>query len=225
MIKVIVFDLWNTLIPATIDFVHLSALTKKEGLSLPGFIEKYEKGVQLKKYSSFEELRKDFFKTFDQGDNVVLEQELAEVYGNRMDKIRFFPDVEKNLLKLRKQGYKLVLLSNNESIAAAKIESSLNISNYFDAVFYSFDIGFIKPDAESFLPVLKEFKIKPGESLMVGDSLRSDIIGSQRAGMHNCLINRLGKVIDYANAKPEFEVKSLDELYRVLGGLNANKKS
>ena len=29
-IKAVIFDLWDTLIPATIDFVHLKALTEKE---------------------------------------------------------------------------------------------------------------------------------------------------------------------------------------------------
>ena len=74
----------------------------------------------------------------------------------------------------------------------------------------------IKPDKQVYAHILKKLKVKPHEALMVGDSMRSDIFGSKRAGLHNCLINRSGKVIDYKVAVPNFEIKSLKELFEVL---------
>ena len=71
MIKVVVFDLWNTLVPATIDWPHLISLIKKNDSgvnssvsSLGDFIKKYEELTQKKKYSDYEELRKDFLSSF-----------------------------------------------------------------------------------------------------------------------------------------------------------------
>jgi len=224
MIKAIVFDLWRTLIPATIDFVHLAALIKEENVSVPEFVERYEKAVQLKKYKNFEELRKDFFDAFSEEPNELLEQEIYEVYTNRFDKIRFFPETEKVLRKLKAEGYKLGLLSNTESLKAKELEDRLHFKDFFDEIVYSFEINAIKPDPKAFSAILKKLKVKPEEALMVGDSLRSDILGAQGVGMHNCLVNRLGKVLDSAKAKPEFEVKSLDEVFRALGVLNAQSK-
>ena len=225
MIKLIVFDLWRTLVPATIDFVHLASLVKKQNLSLPEFTQRYEHATQLKKYSSFEELRKDFFKEFEQSDNELLEQELYEIYTNRVDKIRFYPGVPEVLSRLKKDGYKIALLSNTENLVAPVFERNLKLSSYFDFLGASYEIGLLKPNPKAFEFVLNKFNVSPREALMVGDSLRLDIAGAKKAGLHNCLINRLGKVIDYADVKPEFEIKSLEELPRVLGVLNANKKS
>ncbi len=221
MIKVIVFDLWRTLIPATIDFVHLISLLKKEGIEKEDFIERYEKATQLKKYKNFEELRKDFFSAFKEESNSDLEQELYEIYSNRFDKIHFFSDVISVLEKLKKQKYKIALLSNTESLMAKEIEKKLKFKNYFDYLAYSFEIGFIKPDKRAFSVIVKKFKVKPKEVLMVGDSLRCDVAGAITVGFNSCLINRTGTVLDYADVKPDFEIKSLKEIFEILGVLNA----
>ena len=223
MIKAVVFDLWRTLIPATVDFVHLSSLLKKQNLTLQEFTPRYEKATQLRKHRDFLDLRADFFKEFKEEDNEFLEQELYEVYTNRIDKIRFFSEVPKVLKKLRVDGYKVALLSNTEDLIAPVLEKNIKLSSYFDVFGVSYEIGALKPEKKAFEYVLKRLKVKPSEALMVGDSLRSDILGSKNAGMHNCLINRTGSIVDNANVKPEFTVKSLKELNKVLGVLNARK--
>jgi HAD superfamily hydrolase (TIGR01509 family) len=218
MIKLIIFDLWRTLIPATIDFDRLFSLVKKTGLSKNDFIEKYEKSTQLKKYYSLIDLKKDFFDAFNCIDVSILEKEFYEIYHNRFDKINFFPDVEHNLSVLKKD-YLLALLSNTESLQSKKIEDKLNLKKYFDFLGYSFDINYLKPDKRAFDFVLKKFDVKPFEALMIGDSLRSDIMGSKSAGLHSVLIDRKKIVFDYIDIKPDFVIKSFDEIKNVLGEL------
>ena len=224
MIKLIVFDLWQTLIPASIDFVHLHSLLSESEISVPEFISRYEKAVQLKKYKNFEELRKDFLKEFNQEDNELLESEFYEIYLNRFDKINFYPETKATLQKLKKQGYQLALLSNNESTHAKQIEDKLLFRDYFDFLCYSFEVGAIKPDKKMFLTVLNKLNVKPNEAIMVGDSLGSDVGGSASVGMHNCLIERKFSDKRFApNIKPEFKITSLDELFKVLSDLNGSK--
>ncbi len=223
MIKVIAFDLWNTLIATTIDFPHLVSLAKKDNLSLGEFIEKYENATHKKSFDSFEELKNAFFKEFNQTNNVLLEKELYEVYTNRMDKIIFFSDVKENLIKLKKQGYTLVLLSNVENIAFIEVNKILNLEKYFDHFCLSYEVNAIKPDKKMFNCVIKKTGVSADEVLMVGDSLRSDIIGGQNAGMHNCWINRPKKSYDLAKVVPEFEIKTLNDIYSVLSELNGAK--
>lgn len=224
VIKVIVFDLWNTLVPATIDWPHLISLTKKEHMNLGEFIGKYESATQTKRIDSYDDLRKSFFAAFDQFDNLLLEQELYEVFINRLDKIGFFPDVEHNLIKLKSQGYKLALLSNTENIAFEKVKEKTNLEKYFDFFCLSCDVGTIKPDKKMYDCVLKKGHVLPKEALMVGDSLRSDITGAQNSKMHACWLNRPKKSFDLANIKAEFEINTLDDIYRVLGVLNGESK-
>jgi 2-haloalkanoic acid dehalogenase type II len=226
MIKVIVFDLWRTLIPATIDFTHLFSLVKKTDLSVPEFVSEYERAVQIKKYNSFEELHKDFLKYFKQEPTEILEQELYEIYFNRFDKINYYPEVKTTLEKLKEQGYKLGLLSNTESIKKEILEDKLELKKYFDFLGYSFEVGAIKPDSKMFKAVLSNFNIKAEEALMVGDSLRSDIAGSQKLGMHNCLIERDGfEKKFHASITPEFKISSLGEIFNILDDINAKKKN
>jgi 2-haloalkanoic acid dehalogenase type II len=224
MIKVVAFDLWNTLIATTIDFPHLISLAKKDNLSLGEFIGKYENATHKKSFDSFEELKNAFFKEFNQTNNVLLEKELYEVYTNRIDKIIFFSDVKENLIKLKKQGYVLVLVSNVENLAFIEVNKVLNLEKYFNHFCLSYEVGAIKPDKRMFDCALKKTKVLPSEVIMVGDSLRSDIVGAQNSKMHNCWINRPKKSYDLAKITPEFEIKTLDDIYSVLSELNGTKK-
>lgn len=226
MIKVIVFDLWNTLIPTTIDWPHLLSLIKKnnsgsvkEDLSLGEFIRAYEELTQVKKYLNYEEFRKDFLSNFS-GDGLILESKLYEIFVNRLDKIHFFDDVVSTLIKLKKEGYKLALLTNTENLAFDKVDSVLNISKYFDFLGLSFEIGNVKPSPKMFESVVNHFGVSPFDCLMVGDSLRSDITGAMNFGMHAAWINRPDKSFDLAKIVPEFELNTLKDIDNVLGVLN-----
>ncbi|MDD3083620.1 MAG: HAD family hydrolase [Candidatus ainarchaeum sp.] len=223
MIKLIVFDLWRTLIPATIDFNHLFSLTKKNFLTKEEFLKNYERATHIKNYSSINELKKDFFLAFNGIEKSTLDKMFYEIYFNRFDKIHFFPDVEKNLTNLKNSGYKLALLSNTESLLAGNIEQKLSLNKYFDFLGYSFNIRSLKPNKEAFLFVLKKFGVEPFESLMVGDSLRTDIFGAKKVGMYSVLVNRNNFILDNANVKPDFEIKSFNEIEKVLNFLNKKK--
>ena len=224
MIKLVIFDLWRTLIPATIDFTHLFSLVNKSGMEIHEFVVKYEDAVQKKHYKDFEELRKDFFNYFGQVDNDLLEQELDEMYHNRFDKIYFYPEVEKTLIKLKEQGYSLALMSNTESLRQKDLEEKLKLKEYFDFLGYSFEIGAIKPDKKTFETVLSHFDVKKDEVIMVGDSIRSDVGGAQEMGLHNCLVERDNIDKKYhPTIKPEFKITKLDEIFRILGVLNEKK--
>ena len=222
LIKVIAFDLWNTLIGSTMDFPYLISLSKKDDWSLGEYIAKYENALHKKSFSSFQELKNAFFKELKETENELLEKALYDIYSSRVDKIVFFPDVEDNLLKLKKQGYPLVLVSNVENLAFDDVNKVLDLNKYFDYFCLSFEVGAIKPDKKMFDCILKKTRVLPSEVLMVGDSLRSDII-EQKAKMHNCWINRPNKSYDLAKVVPEFEIKSFNELPKVLNKLNGVK--
>ena len=222
-IKAVIFDFWDTLCPATIDFVHFKSMIKEQGIKMEEFIARYEKAVQTKNYSSFDELRNDFFKEFSSLNEETLEKELYELYHNRFDKIYFFPKTEETLSKLREQGYKLGLLTNTESLHSKKIEVQLNLKKYFDFLGYSFEMNSIKPDSEVFQKVLSELKVNSNQALMVGDSLRSDIAGAQSVGMYSCYIERkLKHPVD--GVKPDYTIHSIDEIFMVLGDLKSKSE-
>ncbi|MEI7961006.1 MAG: HAD family hydrolase [archaeon] len=224
MIKAVVFDLWNTLVSDSLDFPKLISLLKQEHLSRKEFIEKYEKSVQLKRYKSFSEMHLDYLRAFNRTPSELAEKMLHEIYFKRANRIKIFSDVEDALSSLKIMNLKLALLSNTENIITDKIAKETNLFAHFDALCLSCDIGALKPSKKAYFCVLSKLKVKPSEVLMVGDSLRADIGGSKKAGLHNCLINRSGRILDYADVVPEFEIKSLKKVARVVGELNERKK-
>ncbi len=91
-----------------------------------------------------------------------------------------FPIKKINFLKqLREQKYKLYVLSNTNSIHIRYINEVLLSSNeqmvedFFNEVFYSYKIGFRKPDKKAYTYVLKHAKINAEETLFIDDRIEN----------------------------------------------------
>jgi putative hydrolase of the HAD superfamily len=75
------------------------------------------------------------------------------------------------------------LLTNGLSdIQRHKLARS-GLTECFDAIGVSGELGVGKPDVRAFSHVLKELEVSPGEAVMIGDSWERDIRGALRAGM------------------------------------------
>lgn len=83
-----------------------------------------------------------------------------------------------NLAKF-KEKYHIGLLSNTNSFIMAFTRSNnfsaegKPISDYFDVLHCSYEMGICKPDAQIFLSALKEDGFKPEETIFVDDSLKN----------------------------------------------------
>ncbi len=119
-----------------------------------------------------------------------------------------------------KDQYQLILLTNGApSLQNLKLEITPEIAPYFDYVIISGDFGKGKPDASIFEHVMKTANITAEESIMVGDNLMTDILGSSRVGMRNVWINREEKPRN-PNVLPTYEVTSLTELLELVKTLS-----
>jgi len=59
----------------------------------------------------------------------------------------------------------------------------LGLDRYFEAVAVSCDFGYMKPHPKIFEHVFDKMGVAPGETAMVGDSLRADVEAAQALGM------------------------------------------
>ena len=57
------------------------------------------------------------------------------------------------------------------------------------------DIGYDKPDVRFYEEALRRCGLKPSEVLMVGDSMTTDIIGAQNAGLAIVFFSRRGDAL------------------------------
>ena len=70
----------------------------------------------------------------------------------------YAPDVNiEYLFNLKREGYRIVLLSNINELHAANVKETYGeiFKRLFDKVFYSYEMRALKPEAESFKPSIK----------------------------------------------------------------------
>lgn len=93
------------------------------------------------------------------------------------------------LRRLRKDGYRLILLSNTNPYMQMWAESSEfdgegnTLSSYFDSLYKSYEVKMMKPDRRFFELVLKNEIIKPEETLFVDDGERNCAV-AREFGIH-----------------------------------------
>lgn len=95
---------------------------------------------------------------------------------------------ENLLISLKKQGYKLCLLTNIDKYGYENFKFQ-SILKYFDYQFLSYKQGIIKPDNKCWENIKKYFKIDYNKMCMIGDSLENDIIPAEKLGLETVLIN------------------------------------
>lgn len=126
-----------------------------------------------------------------------------------------YPETLSVLEKLQK-NYQLVMLTNGApSLQNEKLAITPELKGYFDRIIISGDFGYGKPDKRLFEYLLLETGANIAETLMVGDNLKTDILGASRIGMASAWINREDKIPNL-EVTPTYEIKNLSELEHLL---------
>ncbi|MCL5433170.1 MAG: HAD family phosphatase [Patescibacteria group bacterium] len=75
--------------------------------------------------------------------------------------------------KLKKNGYRLGLLSVHAKEWVEHCEQKFNYHNLFHSTMYSFEVGVCKPELKAFELILKKLKVTPQECVFVDDWLKN----------------------------------------------------
>lgn len=136
----------------------------------------------------------------------------TEYYENQLAVGHFFIDGAEELLKALFQNYRLYLVSNGSTDVQKSRIKSADIKKYFDSIFISQEVGFDKPCLSFFeycFSKIPDFKKK--ETLIIGDSLSSDIAGGNNAGITTVWFNR-NKKENHSTITADFEIFTLPDL-------------
>lgn len=113
------------------------------------------------------------------------------------------PGVHLVLADLDGRGLRLGLLSNaSDTDNVLRLIARAGLSGVFDPVLISAAAGVRKPTPSLFEQILREWDLPPREAVMVGDLLGEDILGAQRAGLHQIWVR--------AEADPAFNAAFVD---------------
>ncbi|MBR3978179.1 MAG: YjjG family noncanonical pyrimidine nucleotidase [Oscillospiraceae bacterium] len=143
-------------------------------------------------------------------------QQCASRYTQNLAKGDFVLPGAVEVLEKLQGKYQLYLASNGTTWVQKERIAGSGIGKYFDRIFISQEMGANKPALEFFDACFREI---PGfakeNALIVGDSLTSDILGGNNAGILTCWYNPKGKPRN-PEIVPDYEITALADLLPLL---------
>lgn len=222
--KYLLFDVDGTLL----DF------DKAEQYALEYTFRHYDIPLTYEINQRYEEINKKLWKDFENGlidkKTVVYSRFvlLFKEFNIPVDGIAFEDDYQEALgqgyfvlphtievLSALYQKYPLYVVTNGVSQTQYSRLEGTDIKKYFQNIFVSEDIGHQKPSKEYFDYCFKNIdKIDLSKTLIIGDSLSSDIQGGINAGIDTCWFNP--NHLDKPEAMPiNYEIHDLRELLQL----------
>lgn len=123
----------------------------------------------------------------------------------------FVPGAEKLLRQLYGK-YRLFIVSNGTGSVQDSRLASAGISGYFEDIFISERLGYNKPSREFYNCCFEKIpELDRDKSIVVGDSLTSDILGGINMGIKTCWFN-YRKRSPREDIKPDYVIDRLSEL-------------
>jgi phosphoglycolate phosphatase len=137
-------------------------------------------------------------------------------YFDFIDQSELYPSVSETLAVLKEKDYLISLLTTKGQDQAEKIIEHFNLSEYFDHIMGRRPGIPVKPNPKPLLGICKILKVKPEETLIMGDT-ELDIVCGKRAGSSTCAVTygyreKEKLLIEEA----DFYIDSFDELLTLL---------
>lgn len=178
-------DAWHSAVNATLKKFGKKTISKKK------FLKAYW-GPNLR----------ESFRKINLGNDAI--QDCNSQYYKFVDKLRVFPEAEK-ILTIAKEKFKVALVTNTPREITIFSLEKFSLLNYFDVVVAGDDVKNAKPSPEMILKACEELKVKPENSILVGDTY-ADVIAGKKAG---CFV--IGLKID-----ADVKVENLEEIKKFL---------
>lgn len=226
MIDTLLFDLDNTLLD--FDKAEANALTKALGDAgmtvAEEILSRYNK-INLEQWKLLEQGRmtreevkiRRFKLLFQEFDIKVSPQEVAEHYQTYLGQGHYFIEGAEEVLQKLSKKYRIYLVTNGTlSVQRGRLKSS-GIEKYLQGVFISEEIGYNKPSIEYFNKCFAQIPdFKKENTVIIGDSLSSDIQGGINAGIKTIWFHRPQDLTENPQPKPDYEIRSLKSLLKML---------
>ncbi len=142
-----------------------------------------------------------------------------QIYEHKLSLGAYYLDGAEDLLCALHGKYRLYMATNGiVNVQKPRVEKT-GIAKYFDGIFISEHIGFNKPDVRFFDTCFASLPdAKRTESVIVGDSLTSDIKGGRAAGIKTVWFNPRRKQ-NTTDITPDYEIHAHHELIELLKGM------
>lgn len=160
----------------------------------------------------FDQRFNDLFAQFGKKvDGLALQRWYAEMEASNY---RTVSGATELLQKLQGCGIKIFAASNGETGMQRQRLKGAELLQYFDGVFVSEEIGVAKPDPRFFKRIMTaESQMTRQNTIMVGDSWRSDVKGAQNVGLNCIWLTK--KDLNQSNELNQSQIKTARNLKEV----------
>lgn len=147
----------------------------------------------------------------------VSPEEVQHFYERRLSEGAYYIDGAEDMLKELQGKYKLYIASNGTAFVQDRRIADSGVAKYFDGIFISERIGANKPSTVFFDGCFERMECKDRDkTVIVGDTLSSDILGGINAGIHTVHYT-MGADVEYSDIVPEYSVKTVADIPKIIG--------
>ena len=148
-------------------------------------------------------------------------EELGQCFRAR---IAWRSDLEKpypeatEVVSVLSERYMVGIIANQSAGAEARLEK-WGLQKFVSLCIASAEVGLNKPDSAIFELAMRKADCEPGQAVMVGDRIDNDIAPAKSLGWKTIRIKQglsQGQIPQTAEQEPDFEVRRLDDVLRIL---------
>jgi HAD superfamily hydrolase (TIGR01662 family) len=160
-------------------------------------------------------------------DAALIEGALRAFFSFEEHRWTQYPQAQATLRQLSAEGYRLALISNaTDDALIQRLVDRLDFRKWFEVAFTSAGVGVRKPHPAIFEKVLSRWDFPVSQVVMIGDTLRFDVLGAQNSGLKGVLA-AWDLYPDYDagadHVVPDATARSLPELPEVIASLSAQQ--
>jgi putative hydrolase of the HAD superfamily len=219
MVRAIIFDFWGTLVE---NGIHPSPVNQVKyilrlRMTFREFVVRFEEAMMTKEYNDLNEAFSAVCTEFNVKPHDFVMEKLVGMWNkNELLGKPFFETIEM-LEYLKESGFKLGLISNTNP-TIQRVLDKYDLHKYFDAEVMSYQEGKLKTDPELFNKLIERLQVTKDQTVMIGDSIQTDVLGSRAAGIRSILLDRMNKrkfspkIRNLRELKDLIEANKLEEL-------------
>ena len=126
-----------------------------------------------------------------------------------------YPEVKNVLKNLKKNNFKLAILSNGTPELLKELVNSNSLDSFFDDLFSIDEVKVYKPDFRVYEIPIKRYKIKANEITFLSANTW-DVSGGGNYGYNSVWVNRNKSEFDILDYQPNNEINNLTQLLDII---------
>ena len=126
-----------------------------------------------------------------------------------------YPEVKNVLKNLKKNNFKLAILSNGTPELLKELVNSNSLDSFFDDLFSIEEVKVYKPDFRVYEIPIKRYKIKANEITFLSANTW-DVSGGGNYGYNSVWVNRNKSEFDILDYQPNNEINNLTQLLDII---------